>query len=222
MSWKETLISLKEALTAGMTSFVTFNSQEDIKDFVAAIKQDPELEDKGEQQYTIDSEVFIARYGLGSKRRVSLLEIIEDFSPKVYFESTKELCLFASLFDDAIAEGVIKEDTVDGRLNINYKKFSNEEVPTGTGTSKATMNAEGVLNIVAIIFLVLSTLAGIVLIVNAITVAELVGYVEILKMKIWLGVVLIINGFMLWALFRVVARISESLISINEKIKHKQ
>lgn len=219
MNWEDTLQSLKAGQASGMTPFVVFESQEDIKDFVAAIKQDPELEDKGELQGSVNSKVFMARYGLGAKRQVSLLDIIEDCSAKVYFESANDLCLFASLFDDAIANGVIKENAEHGTVIIDYKKLPDKEERIVSPNSHTS--AEDALNIVAIVFLVLSEIAGIVLIVNAITVAEIVGYVEILKIKIWIGAILILNGFVLWALFRVVANISQSLISINKKLKNR-
>ena len=221
MSWKETLQSIKAEQASGITPSVVFNSLQDIKGFVAAIKQDPELEDTGGLQSDVNSKVFQVRYGLGSKRRVSLLDILEflSFSPKVFFESEKDLCLFASLFDYAITEGIVKESAEDESIVFDRTKIPNEEKQP-VDTSRAHTSAEDVLNIVAVVILVLSIIAGFVLIVSAISVAELVGYVEILKIKIWLGAILILNGFVLWALFRVVANISQSLIRIDKKLKN--
>lgn len=221
MSWKETLQSIKAEQASGITPSVVFNSLQDIKGFVAAIKQDPELEDKGGLQSDVNSKVFQVRYGLGSKRRVSLLDILEflSVSPKVFFESEKDLCLFASHFDYAITEGIVKESAEDESIVFDRTKIPNEEKQP-VDTSRAHTSAEDVLNIVAVVILVLSIIAGFVLIVSAISVAELVGYVEILKIKIWLGAILILNGFVLWALFRVVANISQSLIRIDKKLKN--
>lgn len=112
MSWKETINSLNAQIAEGKTPSVEFDTLQDIKDFVEAIKQEFSLEGIKDNQMNIKAQVFSARWGLGPKQKVSLYDIVEGVSlgVKVFFNSKDNLRLFAAISEEAINNGSIKEE----------------------------------------------------------------------------------------------------------------